>query len=169
MEPGKVFVGFNVEKGILDKDIKGDGYVLKKNWFWNDFVREAGSRLEPKLVQASDALNSPVQIVIGCRTEPQRGGEFEQGDVLQFETKGPSMSSPRASGSMKYLEEASTCGGCSELAAALQKLTGPVNGYQWVDLMIGSHFEMNPVGPNDLSTAAAMLAPFRGWMRAAKA
>ena len=38
-------------------------------------------------------------------------------------------------------------------------------GYQWVDLMIGSHFTKNHAGPNELAVAAAMLEPFRDWMR----
>jgi hypothetical protein len=165
VEPGKVFVGFNVEKGILDKGIKGDGYVLKKTWLWHEFVRDAGSRLGPKIVEASDALGSPLQVVIGCGTEPQWGGQYEQGDVVRFTSRGPSLSLIEAPPAMKYLGDVAKCRSCTELAAALQKLNGTAFGYQWVDLMIGSHFTMDAGGTNDLATAATMLEPFRGWLR----
>lgn len=169
VEPGKVFVGFNVEKGVLHKEIKGDGYVLKKNWLWNEFVRDSASRLEPKLIEASDALGSPVEIVIGCGTEPQWGGQFEDGDVVQFETKGPSLALKRTTGLMKFLKEASLCMSCVGLANSLQKLSSAAYGYQWVDLMIGSHFRMDAGGHSDLGTAATMLEPFRDWMRPSNA
>lgn len=167
VEAGKVFVGFNVEKGILEPFIKGEDYVLKQHWLWNEFVRDGGSRLEPKLGEAADALGRNVQIVISSGTEPQRGGDVEPGDLVQFEVKGPDLVKTTATIRRGYLKEVATAISCKTLGAELVKLNPPALRYQWVDLMIGSHFEMKLGGANDLGAAAAMLEPFRAWMRAA--
>ena len=168
VEDGKVFVGFNVEKGILYPAIKGDGYVLKDNWLWHEFVRNAALQLGRKLGKASEALDSSVEIVVTCATEPQHAGQGERGDVLKFESDGVKLERVLAPERLDYLTELAESHTFEQFGAALETLTGKGFGYRWVDLMIGSHFTMDPAGPNHVVVATTMLEPFREWMLASK-
>jgi len=165
VEPGSVFVGFNVEKGVLDKAVRGNAYVLKDDWLWHEFVRDAGRLLCPKLTAAASVVGTRIRIIIGCSTEPPRGVQADPGDILQFESDGSELSLVDESGRMEFLGETKKVRTYADLGRELIRMTTPSFGYQWIDVLIGTHFTMSPEGKDDLAVAAAMLEPFRSWMR----
>ncbi|MDB5348523.1 MAG: hypothetical protein JWP89_6900 [Schlesneria sp.] len=65
--------------------------VRKKNGLWNDFLRDADGRLEPKLVEPSESrcmYSDRNQL----RNESQREGHIEQGGVFQVDRIDPNLS-----------------------------------------------------------------------------
>ena len=58
------------------------------------------------------------------------------------------------------------CDTLDEFVDDLRALDSPATACQWIDVLVGRTFDLDPDGADDTDACAAMLKPFEKWMRA---
>ncbi len=164
VDPGHVFVGLNVEKGVLQAGDWRANEVMDKSWFWHRFVTLANKPLVTAIEQACEAIDSNLQIYVDCGVLGG-GSRFEW---LLFDVESHCLRPKwyeRRDGLLSRLAASTDFGGFSD---ALRALDGSPTAWHWIDVLVGTSFTLNASGPDNTGKCADMLHPFRPWMRVAR-
>ena len=162
--PGHVFVGFNVEKGVLQAGGGRANEVMDETWFWHRFVTLANTPLVTAIEQAREAIGSNLQIYVDCGVLGG-GSRFEW---LLFDVESHHLRPKRyerRDGILSRLAASTDFGGFSD---ALRALDGSPTAWHWLDVLVGASFTLAASGPDNTGKCAALLHPFRPWMRVAR-
>jgi hypothetical protein len=157
---GKVFCGFNVEKGLTSKMGKPENCIMDESWFWHRFVERAGEPLAGRIKAAGDVVEQPIQVLI---TAGELVPNSNWSRVL-FEVSGNVLSKIAYSAGDSTLEEIANVDTFIDFAAELRKLENDETAFQWIDILIGCTFSQEMSGADDLETCAELLRPFETWM-----
>lgn len=158
---GRVFCGFDVEKGVLHEGDWPKTNIMDDTWFWHRFLNLANGPLEAAIEEAATAVAGKVQVFVatGMLVEGARWAHV----LLDAHEHGLStVGYWPADGT---LAKVATCTTLPEFADALRALDGPATAWQWLDLLIGQSITLDPDGPDDTDACAGMLKPFDAWTR----
>jgi len=162
VDPGSVFCGFNVEKGVLHEGGWNKNAVMDETWFWHRFLDLAGHPLAGIIEEASTAAGANLQLFVSAGTLTPNA---EWPRVL-FDIAGTTLSRQHYRPCDGKLADVAACTDLSGFAAAIRSLDGTPTAWEWADVLIGMPFTLDPNGPDNLDRCAAMLKPFERWMRA---
>jgi hypothetical protein len=164
VEPGHVFVGFNVEKGILQAAGGRPNEVMDGTWFWHRFLTLANVPLAAAIEQAHEAMGGTVQIYVNGGVLGG-GSRFES---LLFDVELHRLRPKRYERRDGILAGLAASTDFGQFSDALRALDGAGTAWHWMDILVGSSFTLNANGPDNTGKCAAMLHPFRQWMRAVR-
>jgi hypothetical protein len=137
---------------------------MDKTWFWHRFLDVANVPLASAIAQATEATGETMQVYIACAT-PTQGLDHDRASVL-FDVQSPKLFRRKNEPGGGILSGVAASKDIAELATALRAISGALTRWQWIDVIVGAFFTRNPFGPDDIDKCAAMLQPFRPWMRA---
>ena len=160
VEDGKLFCGFNIEKGLETDMASTRSEIMQKDWFWHRFIDIADTPLATAIEEAESAIGENLELVVSgiinqgeswaCVTFDHEDGKLNQSKYI------------KGNGDIARLAE---CRSLSELAGEFRKLVGnAAAAWMWLDVVIGKTFTLDPNGTDDLDRCAAMLKPFGRWM-----
>ena len=164
VDSGCVFVGFNVEKGVLQAGGGRPSEVMGENWFWHRFVTLANAPLATAIEQSREAIGGNLQIYVDCGVLGS-GSRFEQ---LIFDVESLRLRPKLYERRDGILSHLATSTDFDDFADALRALDGAATAWHWIDVLVGTSFTLSAGGPDNTGKCAAMLHPFRPWMRAAR-
>ena len=162
-DPSKVFCGFQVEKGVEHNNGWSKSHLMQDDWFWHDFLELANIPLASAIEQARESVSCPLQVYMDCGMLVRDSNW----DRLLFESDATILTKTSYDRADGVLDRAAAATDFVGFADALRALDGTATGWHWIDVVIGMVFSLDPSGPDDTCQCAAMLNPFRTWMRAA--
>ena len=164
VEPGEVFCGFSVEKGLgpeAEAAVTKKTEIMDDKWFWHRFLELANVPFASAAEASGTAIDGPVYVFVAM-------GPLAKGakwDRLLFRAEPSGLTQVWYHRHNDRLSALSTSTTFESLAMALRGLDSCV--WEWVDVLAGAFFTQHHDGPNDLDKCAALLMPFRSWMRPA--
>ncbi|MGO8750019.1 MAG: hypothetical protein ACLQNE_29075 [Thermoguttaceae bacterium] len=163
-DPGSIFCGFCVEKGVLCSTGGNSHGVIMRDWFWHRFVDLANEPFASRIEEARDGLGCNLSICVdsGIAASGAQWGHV----ILDVDGKDLVCRPSSDSKDDAVLATLASCTNFLEFAAAIKSLNTKERGWHWVDVLVGHAFSLDPDGPNEMERLAAMLKPFQPWMRA---
>ena len=161
VEPGEVFCGFNVEKGIAHEGDWNKNCVMSNSWFWHRFLEIANTPFSSAIEQARQESDADLQIIVASGMLVPNA---EWAHVC-FDIAGSDLTQARYKAADGCLSGVAACGSITELADTLRTLDANPFDWQWIDLMVGRTFTLDLQGPDHTANLAAILKPFDAWMR----
>lgn len=163
----QVFCGYNVEKGLVnfqdqmeDKDFGNPNWVMKPNWMWHRFANQPADELNEMLNRADQKTELQTRIIVNCG-KLVTGAPWDRVEFLFSNQKLEPISYQSRNQSLEPLSQTTDLAGFQE---TLRNLSGQDNAWDWIDLYIGSYFQLNSTGPDDLGSCGAMLTTFLPWI-----
>lgn len=163
-DAGQVFVGFKVEKGVAPGGVGSANEVMDESWLWHRLLELANGPLAAAIEQAHDAIGGDLQLYVDCGILGG-GSAF---DWVLFDVQSGHLSQKHAPPGGSILSRLAASTDFIGFADALRTLDGPGTAWHWIDLLVGTRFTLDPHGPDDTGKCAALLNPFRPWMRDAR-
>ena len=160
VESGNVFVGANIEKGVLHEGNWHKNNIMKKEWFWHRFLKLANLPLASAIKDAEARIEGNMQVSVTCG---MLVSNHDWAHVV-FEVDSDALHPTHYKEGDRTLSNLAKCADFSAFAQELQVLDGSKTAWQWIDIHIGTSFTLNPSGEDDTERCAAMLAPFTRWM-----
>jgi len=158
---GEVFCGFNVEKGVEAEGSWNSNNLMNDSWFWHRFLEVAHTQFVPVVEAAREAVKENLKMYIASGI-PVQG---EKWDRVVFEINDASLTVEEYEQGNQSLSGISNCSNITELADALQELSGPKSAWHWIDIIVGRSFTLDVNGDDNTDDCAAMLKCFENWMR----
>lgn len=176
--PGKLFVGFYVEKGLGQAAVTAgycpSDWFMDVNWRWYRFVEDVlAGRFRHAVAQASHGLGEPLEITVVAQV-PIRGARIAHPrdllrDLLTFESHDGSniiLRRCEVRTEQHFLSEAASCRSLALLGSALQSV--PDRDWAWIDVYIGHPFDCSGLHDSDaLDTSQVwnrLIQPFAPWL-----
>lgn len=160
---GRVFCGFNVEKGVLHEGDWAKTNVMDNTWFWHRFLKLANEPLVTAVSDAARAVDGNIQVFVAAGVLVT-GAQWSH---VLFDTDGGRLATVDYQPGDGLLAKVATNTSIPDFADALRTLDGPTTAWQWIDVLIGQSFTLDTDEPDDTDACAAMLKSFETWMRAA--
>jgi hypothetical protein len=173
--PGQLFVGLYVEKGVgsalAAAGYYPDEWVLGPTWRWHGVINDLTSGLLTRAIaDAALHLGEPTEIKIDAHVPTHKGAIRPPHDLVSFRsTDGVAIDlthKATLATQEQFLKAAASAQTLLGLATALRTIPGSETA--WVNLYFGSTFERS--GPHDPSALNAhqlvdrLLEPFASWV-----
>ncbi len=174
-DPGQLFVGLYVEKGVGPALAAARYYpqewVIGPTWRWHGIMNDlASGLLTGAIADAARHLDAPAEIKVDAHVPTHKGAIRPSHDLLTFlSMDGAAITSQRKpvlATQERFLEGAASAPTLAELSRALCAI--PASDTAWVNLYFGCTFEKS--GPHDTSALDArqvvdrLLEPFASWV-----
>lgn len=154
---GEVFVGFNVEKGLIQAAAPRQTEVMQDDWYWHDFLDDMTNEAFQKAYSHATHLF----LLSGLPVEGSNWGDC----LLEISDDALTAVQSQEGDNGAIVQELAACQNFRQLQSTLKKPKVTDYDWRWVLVAVGRFFTLDPNGTDDTLSCVEMIRAFHTAIR----